>query len=149
MKLEGEGPWALRADGSVVPIQSHQGAAAARSSSSDGAPGTAPAPGQGQGPGAGAAAAAADDDVTLVFTPGHSRGHVCLYYAPAKVGAQTHRPLTPPPTPLTTPYLPATQTYLTPVWNLVLLSRPRPAGCSCPSPPAAGTPACLLMSAPD
>uniref|UniRef100_A0A7S2QTB2 Metallo-beta-lactamase domain-containing protein n=1 Tax=Chlamydomonas chlamydogama TaxID=225041 RepID=A0A7S2QTB2_9CHLO len=26
----------------------------------------------------------AEPDVTLIFTPGHTQGHVCLYYAPAK-----------------------------------------------------------------
>jgi len=25
------------------------------------------------------------DDVTMVFTPGHTRGHCCLHYAPDKV----------------------------------------------------------------
>ncbi|KAG2424761.1 hypothetical protein HYH02_015143 [Chlamydomonas schloesseri] len=63
IKLRGEGPWVLTAGGEVVP-RSEAGVGAA----------------------AGAAAGAAHQpDVEFVFTPGHTAGHVCLYYAPQQV----------------------------------------------------------------
>lgn len=61
IKLTGQGPWALHPDGSVT---------------------AAPAPSTSSGYDAAADAAS---DVTMVLTPGHTRGHVCLYHSPTKV----------------------------------------------------------------
>lgn len=60
IKLTGQGPWALHPDGSVT---------------------AAPAPSTSSGYDAAADAAS---DVTMVLTPGHTRGHVCLYHSPTK-----------------------------------------------------------------
>jgi hypothetical protein len=55
VKLQGEGPWRL------ASLATGQGG-----------------PGQGAGQGQGA------DDIELVFTPGHTSGHVCLLHEPTK-----------------------------------------------------------------
>ena len=68
IKLRGEGPWVLTATGEVVPV-----AAAAAAGGAAGA---------GGGPGV-----QHQSDVEFVFTPGHTAGHVCMYYAPQQVGA--------------------------------------------------------------
>ncbi|GIL48346.1 hypothetical protein Vafri_4623, partial [Volvox africanus] len=62
VKLSGEGPWFLDGDGEVV--------SAAALTGTDGAA---------------AGELAAPCDLTFIFTPGHTEGHVCLYYAPYKV----------------------------------------------------------------
>ncbi len=87
VKLTGQGPWALHPDGSVT---------------------AAPAPGA--SPGDGDADAAASD-VTLVFTPGHTRGHVCLYHSPTKVRSPSHH---------------SQVVFMFSLW-------PRPQRCPCPS----------------
>ena len=97
VQLQGEGPWRL-AD--LLPAMRDGKLGSGRGL----APAQQPAwgaPGVGDADGASAAAAGAggssagscsvDDDVELIFTPGHTSGHVCLLYEPAKAlftGAQ-------------------------------------------------------------
>ncbi|GIL74646.1 hypothetical protein Vretifemale_4570 [Volvox reticuliferus] len=61
VKLSGEGPWVLGREGEVV--------LASAVASTDGAA---------------AGVSASPCDVTFIFTPGHTEGHVCLYHAPCK-----------------------------------------------------------------
>ena len=70
VKLQGEGPWALHADGTVGATGRGSAGSAAGGGSNSSSANT---------------GSCADDDVQLVFTPGHTQGHVCLYYAPAQV----------------------------------------------------------------
>ncbi|KAG2424776.1 hypothetical protein HXX76_014200 [Chlamydomonas incerta] len=58
VKLRGEGPWVLTSDGRVVPAAEAAEAAEGQQRQAD---------------------------VEFVFTPGHTAGHVCMYYAPQQV----------------------------------------------------------------
>ncbi|KAG1677467.1 hypothetical protein FOA52_001923 [Chlamydomonas sp. UWO 241] len=65
VKLSGEGPWDLEGRAVAPP----EGAGSTGGSGDDD----------------GGGAAAAGEATRLVFTPGHTSAHVCLYYAPEKV----------------------------------------------------------------
>ncbi|KXZ42833.1 hypothetical protein GPECTOR_115g327 [Gonium pectorale] len=62
VKLRGDGPWVIDAQGQVVEAAAGPGDVAAAGGAAQ----------DGDG----------DGDVTFIFTPGHTRGHVCMYYAP-------------------------------------------------------------------
>lgn len=67
VQLEGTGPWAL--DGrTLTPCQSLATSQIDRARQSD----------------TGQTDSASQSDVELVFTPGHTEGHVCLYHRPTR-----------------------------------------------------------------
>ena len=100
VKLRGVGPWSV--SGQPLPLSSGQplenragsgGGGLGDSNSRHMSPSAKATVSDSKGPiDPTAAPAATGEDVVLVLTPGHTRGHVCLYHAPTKTlfsGAQT------------------------------------------------------------